>query len=433
MSTRRPITHTPLSIDDAGMPRIAGQLIKLPPKERAVLGLLWQRRPAVVRKDAFAEVAWAGQTMSDESLARCISRVRRALAPWHIKVEAVYGLGYQLQEALPPEVSGTAPSAAALDSQSHARQLLLQRTPAAVARAIELLRQVVQQEPGFAAARVALADALAVAVGWGQLATPAAVDEGLAVLAFEGGAAEPGLHGARGALLDLAWRFDEAGLSFELALQQDGNKPETLLSHARHLLYTDRADLAVPVLQRVRQLAPHALHPRLNLARALVQSGQGDAAVAEAQAAVAEHPGQLVVMAFALSLQALVAPRPELEAAAVRMTQGPDAPPFTWTVASYVLARLGRHEAALDIVDTALLCSSTSAGEATLYAAPLAALGLYDRAATLLQRAADERSGMLALVLRDPAHAAWLPQHPQGRALLHAVFGSAAGAAASKP
>jgi hypothetical protein len=30
---------------------------------------------------------------------------------------------------------------------------------------------------------------------------------------------------------------------------------------------------------------------------------------------------------------------------------------------------------------------------------------------------------MLAMVLRDPAHAGWLPQHPVGRALLAAVFG----------
>lgn len=426
MPARSPMPDALLSIDAAGMPRMGGQRLKLPPKERAVLGLLWQSRPAVVRKDQFAEVAWPGQSMSDESLARCISRVRRALQPWPWKVEAVYGLGYQLLEALPPEVSGPAASEAALGDLAHARQLLLQRTPAALARAIELLRQLTQDEPAFAAARVALADALAVAVGWGQLATPPAVAEGLALLALPGSEAEPGLHAARGALLDLAWRFDEASRSFELALHSDGDKAETLLSYARHLLYTDRADLAVGVLRRVRQLAPHALHPRLNLARALVQSGDGAAAVAEAHAAVADHPGQLVVMAFALSLQALVAPRPELEAAALRMTQGADAPPFTWTVASFVLARLGRHEAALDIIDTALLCSSTSAGEATLYAAPLAALGLHDRAAALLQRAADERSGMLALVLRDPAHAAWLPQHPQGRRLLQAVFGSAA-------
>jgi len=28
------------------------------------------------------------------------------------------------------------------------------------------------------------------------------------------------------------------------------------------------------------------------------------------------------------------------------------------------------------------------------------------------------------MVLRDPAHAGWLPQHPVGRALLQGVFGA---------
>ena len=418
-----PPTLPSLVIDDAGLLRIDGQPLRLPPKERAALALLWQRRPSVVRKDDFADAAWAGQAMSDESLARCISRVRHALQPWGLKVEAVYGLGYRLAEPAPPASGGGEPDAQALDALAHARQLLQQRTPTAVARAIELLRDLARDEPAFAAARVALADALSVAVGWGQLPTLAAVDEGLAALAPLGAAGEPGLQAARGALLDMAWRFDEAAQCFEAAMRTDGDRPETLLGFSRHLLYTDQADRAVDLLRRVRELAPHALHPRLTLARALVQSGRGAEAVAEVQTTVQDNPGQLVVLAFSLALQALVAPRPDLEAAAIRLTQGADAPPFTWTVASFVLARLGRREAALDIVDTALLCSATTAGEASLYAASLAAIGEYERAAGLLRRAADEHCGMLALVLRDPAHAGWLPQHPQGRALLRTVFG----------
>lgn len=412
-----------LVIDDAGMLRIDGQELKLPPKERAALAVLWQRRPSVVRKDDFADAAWAGQMMSDESLARCISRVRHALQPWGLKVEAVYGLGYRMADSAPPDSGAASPDAQALDALAHARHLLQQRTPTAVARAIELMRDLVRNVPGFAAARVALADALAIAIGWGQLPTLAAVDEGLAALAIHGADAEPGLQAARGSLLDMGWRFAEAARCFEGAMSTDGDRPETLLGFARHLLYTDQADRAVDILRRVRQLAPHALHPRLTLARALVQSGRGAEAVAEAQATLQDNPGQLVVLAFSLALLAMVAPRPELEAAALRLTQGADAPPFTWTVSSYVLACLGRREAALDIVDTALICSSTSPGEATLYAAPLAALGEHDRAATLLRRAADDHSGMLALVLRDPAHAGWLPQHPAGRALLETVFG----------
>jgi hypothetical protein len=94
-------------------------------------------------------------------------------------------------------------------------------------------------------------------------------------------------------------------------------------------------------------------------------------------------------------------------------------------VLSFVLARLQQREPALDVVDASLLCSRTTPGEATLYAAPLACLGEFDRAAALLRRALDERCGMLAMVLRDPAHAGWLPGHPEGRRLLAAVFGPA--------
>jgi tetratricopeptide (TPR) repeat protein len=430
MSNKTP-THL-LTLDDAGLLQVDGQPLKLPPKERAVLRLLLQHAPGAVRKDEFAGRAWAGRDMSDESLARCISRVRRVLQPLGLNVEAVYGLGYRLADQAPPAPAQGGPSAQALDGYGHARQLMQQRTPAAMGLAIDLLRSLVRDEPGFAAARVALADALAVAVGWGQLPTPAAVDEGLAALAGlpglagfgTGGGALPGLHAARGALLDMAWRFGEARHCFEQALAVDGDSPETLLAFARHLLYTDEAGRAVERLRRVRQLAPHALHVRMTLVRALVQSGRGAEAVAEAQATVVDHPGQLVTLAFSLAIQAMVAPHAELEAAAWRLTQGLDTPPFVWTVASFVLSRLGRREATLDIVDSALLCSRTTAGEATLYAAPLAALGEHDRAAELLRAAVDERCGMMALVLRDPAHAHWLPQHPAGRELLHEVYGA---------
>ena len=373
-----------------------------------------------MHKDEFARQAWAGRLMSDESLARCISRVRQLLQPRDVMVEAVYGLGYRLVDRTAQVQAG--PSAQALDSYAHARQLMQQRTPAAMGLAIELLRALVRDEPGFSAARVALADVLAVSVGWGQLATPAAVDEGLAALDGLDGDT-PGLQAARGSLLDMAWRFAEARECFERALAQDADGTDTLLGFARHLIYTDDADLAVEKLRRVRQLAPHALHVRMTLTRALVQSGRGAEAVAEVQATVRDNPGMLLTVAFSLAIQAMVAPHAELEAAALRLTQGLDTPPFVWTVASFVLSRLGQREATLDIVDTVLLCSRTTAGEAALYAAPLAAIGELDRAAALLRAAVDERCGMMAMVLRDPAHAHWLPQHPAGRALLNDVFG----------
>lgn len=409
-----------LVLDDVGLLQPDGQTRKLQPKERAVLRLLLERAPGVVSKDRFAQEAWAGRVMSDESLTRCISRLRQLLHPRGVTVEAVYGLGYRLVDQAAG--AATPPSVEALDGYAHARQLMHQRTPAATMLAIDLLRTLLAEEPGFGAARVALATALALAVGWGQVATPAAVEEGLQALeGLDDGL--QGLHAARGGLLDMAWRFDEAGRCFELALAADPECTDVLLAYARHLLYVGEADEAAQALLRVRRLAPHSLPVRMMLTRALLQSGRGDEAMAEALAAAEANPGQLLTMAFALSIQAIVAPQPEFEASALRLTQGLDTPPFVWTIAAYVLSRVGRREAALDIVDTALLCSRMTAGEATLYAAPLAAMGEHDRAATLLRAAVDERCGMTALVLRDPVHAHWLPQHPMGRALLKDVFG----------
>jgi DNA-binding winged helix-turn-helix (wHTH) protein len=429
------MTAPVLALDDAGFPVAAdGRPLDLPPKERAVLALLLQRRPAVVHKNDFAAVAWAGRTMSDESLARSISRLRRALAPFGLSIESVYGTGYRLDAvASPASAAATHPrlavaahaSQATVDAYLHARQLAQQRTPAAVGRAIGLLRELVAREPGYTPAGVGLAEALGAAVGWGLMPTADSVEEGLAVLAEAEriDASTPGLASARATLLDMAWRFQDAAAAHAEALRRRPDDPDTLLTHARHLLFTGQADQAVEQLRAALRLSPHAPLLRMTLSRALVQAGRGTEGLAEADAALAENPGQLLLVAFALAMRAMVAPTPDIEAPAWRLSEGPDTPPFVWTVLSFVLARLQRREPALDIIDASLLCSRTTPGEATLYAAPLAALGELDRAAALLQRAYDDRSGMLAMVLRDPAHAGWLPQHPVGRALLRGVFG----------
>lgn len=436
-----------LSLDDAGFPLLNGQPLRLQPKARAALALLLQRRPSVVSKDDFAAVVWPGAAMSDESLARCISQLRRALAPAGLGVDAVYGTGYRLGRSEPP-VAGSTPAAgsplepqrstrlasaaraepATVDAFLHARQLAQQRTPEALARAIGLLEGLIARDPAYTPAHVALADALAAAVGWGQLPTDEAVARGLRWLdaAARQDPDTPGLDAARGSLLDMAWRFDEAALAHAQALRVSSRDPDTLLLQARHLLYTQQPEQAVQQLQLALSLSPHAPLLRMALSRALVQAGRGAEAVAEAEAAIANHPGQLLLVAFALAIRAMVAPVPALATQAWRLSEGSDTPPFVWTVLSFVLARVGHRADALDIIDATLLCSRTTTGEATLYAAPLAALGETDRAAALLLRACDERCGMLAMVLRDPAHAGWLPQHPVGQQLLRRVYGAAA-------
>jgi len=232
-----------------------------------------------------------------------------------------------------------------------------------------------------------------------------------------------GRAAARASLLDFAWRFEEAGTAFEQAIREEPAHPDTLLGYGRHLLYMDRAELATRQLQSAKLLSPHSARIRMTLARALIQAGRPEAALREAQATAIDHPGELVATAFNLAMQALVAPSESLVGPAWRLTQGVEAPTFAWTILASVLAQVGQRAEAMDVIDAALICSSTSVGEATLYASPLAALGEQDRAAELLMTAFEQRCGMLAMVLRDPAHAHWIRKHPVGRRLMREVFG----------
>src|SRR6218665_305112 len=279
-----------LSFDDAGFPRLKGHALRLPPKERAVLALLARNQPGAVSKQQFASAAWTGRLMSDESPARCIRRRGRVLAPAGLRIESVYGTGYRLEGAAPPAggPATAAPSGAALETYQQARQLALQPTPVAVQRATGMLRLLIAQHPGFVPAKVALADVLAAAIGWGRVDTDRTVEEGLQLLAEarRQQPQAPGLDASHGALLDAAWRFEDAGLAFEQALRHDGENPETLLAYSRHLLLIDRAPEAVTQLQAALRRSPYTPLLHMILARALAQSGQGALAVAEADAAV---------------------------------------------------------------------------------------------------------------------------------------------------
>ncbi len=265
------------------------------------------------------------------------------------------------------------------------------------------------------------AHALAAAIGWGQLPTAPAVDEGLRALDPVAGHA--GAASARGTLLDMAWRFDAAGAAHREALARAPDDVPTGLGWARHLLVIDDAAAAVTQLEKLLRRAPHTPNLRTLLARAYAQAGRGADALACARACVAERPGELFPVAFEMAIRALVAPDASLEAQATRLTDLPQPPPFVWTVLGFVLARLPRRDAALDVIDAALLCSATTAGEATLYAAPLAALGEDTRAAALLERACVEGCGMLAMVLRDPANARLVAPGGAAAHLVARVFG----------
>ena len=101
-----------------------------------MLALLIRHRPAVVDKERFALEVWNGACMSDESLARCISRIRRCLsdvAGVALRVESVYGCGYRLAVAQAAPRTG------------HRRLQQLAQAPPGVAEAYLPARQLAQR------------------------------------------------------------------------------------------------------------------------------------------------------------------------------------------------------------------------------------------------------------------------------------------------
>lgn len=435
-----PLRGSLLALDDQGFPAWAGEPLELPPKERAVLALLIQLRPQVVSKQLFADKIWGELSMSDESLARCISRIRHMLAPLaglQEGVESIYATGYRLKArpvpapALPllltvhHDVPPQDPPELA-EACKHARQLAQRRTPAALSTALRLLRQLVARYPQYGAARVALAETMAGAAGWGLQPDASFIDEGLRQLeeAERMGHPGAGVASARAYLLDVAWRFDEAAVAWEAALRLSLDDPDAVFLHGRHLLVTGNAAAAVGRLREALRLHPYSALLRTTLARALTHAGDAQAALVEATATCDDHPDSEIAASYRIGLLAFSQPQPAVVAMAWKMAEQRDASSLSLSIVSYALARLGMRDEALSVIDASLVCVSTTACVAVLHAAALVALGETARAIGLLARACEVRCGVLPMVLRDPANAP-LRGMPQVERIMQQVFGPA--------
>ncbi|MET0541794.1 MAG: helix-turn-helix domain-containing protein [Variovorax sp.] len=420
-----------LDLDAQGFPARGGKPLDLPPKERAVLALLIRGWPRIVSKQEFADVAWGGRDMSDESLARCISRIRAAFADSPgPRIESVYGTGYRLDAGAGRSASHSRLSMAAQASPQaveaflHARLLAQQRTPAAMTRALALLRQIIEQHPRYAAARVAFAEAIGGAVGWALHADADLVQQGLRQLeeAERLDAGVFGLASARASLLDSAWRYDEAEAAWAEALPQMQGDPDSLFLHGRFLMLVGDNAGAVAQLRAAVQLHPYSALFRVTLARALAHGGESEAALAMAEATCEQHPESLIAVVHLSGLKALVRPDASIVPAARRAAQQADVPPIAQSTLAYVLVRTGFAAEARAMAESLLARSGTSPCEAVLYATIFGELGDPARALALLSAAEAARCGVLPMALREPASAA-LRRLPAVGQMAQRVFG----------
>ena len=76
-----------------------GQIIDLPPRERALLELLVTRAGKVVAKEAIVQsLTSLDDMLSDNAIEQYISRLRRRLAPLRLTLRTVRGIGYLLEK-----------------------------------------------------------------------------------------------------------------------------------------------------------------------------------------------------------------------------------------------------------------------------------------------------------------------------------------------
>lgn len=428
-----------LTLDQQDFPQWGGVPLKLPPKERAVLALLIQRQPQVVSKQEFADGVWGQRhPMSDESLARCISHLRGVLASQSAlthSIESMYGLGYRLkgpattrtgssQVADEATVATAQPLARAADALQHAQQLAERRTPAALNVALRLLRDLVAEHPGYAAAHVALAQTMADAAGWGLQVDTSFIPDGLHHLdeAERLDPATPGLLYCRAHLLDFDWRFRQAAPVWQKAMLASTDDPKALFLYGRHLLVIGDTNTAIATLRQAAELHPFSALLRTTLARALAHAGDPEAGLAEVTATCEDHPESEIAASYRIALLALVHPEPSIVAMAWRMAEQRDAAPLALSIVSYALARLGRRDQALEVIDACLSCGSISSCGAVLHTPALLALGEMPRAVALMSAAYKMRCGVLPLALRDPGNISLLAQ-PEILAITASVFG----------
>lgn len=113
---------------------IADDAVELDRNCAMILACLLEGRGAVVKKEQLLEVGWPGRIVHENSLAKAISRLRKALGEYGVALESVYGLGYRLvvaaqvespADTAPPPVATHAPIPAPGIARGKRRSLVL--------------------------------------------------------------------------------------------------------------------------------------------------------------------------------------------------------------------------------------------------------------------------------------------------------------------
>jgi DNA-binding winged helix-turn-helix (wHTH) protein len=409
-------------IDRDGFVSYKNSLLFLPPKERGAFRLLLNAWPKIVSKEDFSKNVWAGR-MSDESLARCITQLRRALSSLGVvQIDSFYGQGYRLTilsdkvrrlsvvpATVPPRKSDAAkPHAALVEACIHARQLLERRSQDAFSQAESILKNVIAKAPDYMVAKLLLAQYVAERGFFDANIERSQIDDALGQLRYvqEADPYLQGLQSLTGHLLDCKWHFDEARGAHEQALQMSPDDDVAYYRYGYHLIYTNASSEAVDAFRFAAQLNPFSPNIATMLVRACACANMDPAEVlAQARSAYSSHPDSPWTYVNLLYTLAWVDPQPEIAHAARHFVQkNSHTHALTSRAVAYVLARCGDHAGALEVIEK-------HGSVHGIHLAALVAMGMLDEAMVKVKAAAETGFGILPFLLNVPENSA-LKQHP---------------------
>ncbi|WP_211475087.1 winged helix-turn-helix domain-containing protein [Collimonas humicola] len=423
-----------LTVNQDGLVVYNNSILHLPPKERGALSLLLSAWPNSVSKKDFALQIWKGQ-MSNESLARCMTQLRRVLSDIRIaKIDSLYGLGYCLR-ILSDDTVGQAQSSLDGGCQSaamkvhpsitaacfYAQQVLQKYSPAAYDRAESIISDVISQVPDYIPAKLVLAQCMASRAISGVPCGSYMIEEALKILTSiertEPGAS--GLPSQKASLLDDKWQFGEARLLHEQALRLSPENPATHFNYGLHLLATGAAANAVMAFRSAIELNPFSPEQSIMHVRSLAAAGASAIDIVEhARGAYRIHPDSQQVYLYLLGMLAFADPQPELAHAARQITLSRSSWIYAAGTISYVLAQCGDRDGALELIAAQ---ATASVNIRVTHLAALTALDLVDEAVLRVKEAVRAGYGHLPILLNFVENSA-LKQHPECSAILWHIF-----------
>lgn len=364
--------------------------------------------PEPISKQHFAEEAWNDLEMSDESLARCISQLRRLIPiDAAVSIRSVYGFGYKLVEPDGPRSSGLRHEALARIAEAppawaetvlHARHLLDSRESDAVNRSVALLEDLLVVAPRYVPARILLGEALAwqAYAGARPSAEALACAEAHLAVAERLGPASPGLNATLGHVLDLAWRFREAAIRHARALREFPHESASHIAHAVHLQMTGRPKAAAEAMSRGNDLRPGSIGTAITHSHLLLAAGYSKAALTRIERATRDFPGNAAVLSHAQSIRSYVLAEYHQDAATIH-ERALTSYPFAVANLSLALARQQAKESFTRLIDQTF--RDDRSGAAARIVPALLALDLNDAALAELERALEARAAFLPAVL----------------------------------